>query len=99
MRDSELVKLVKVGMKENYADIMTKNLDPDIFTTRRECSMIEQSPTSSSTTTEGVVVVSRDAGTKAGTSVATELNVTEDREGEVAVAASERGGGGGHVNL
>ena len=33
LRDSELVKLVKVGTKENYTNIMTKILNPDTFTT------------------------------------------------------------------
>ena len=62
LRDSELVKLVKVGTKENYADIMTRILDPSTFAALREGilvnvaipdSLAEQSSTSSSTTTGG----------------------------------------------
>ena len=57
LRDSELVKLVKVDTKDNYADLMTKILDPETFANLRDGmmvnvaipeSMIEQSGTSSS---------------------------------------------------
>ena len=40
LRDSELVKLVKVDTKDNYADLMTKILDPETFTNLRDGMMV-----------------------------------------------------------
>ena len=40
LRDSELVKLVKVPTKDNYADLMTKILEPETFTNLRDGMMV-----------------------------------------------------------
>ena len=41
LRDSELVKLVKVPTKDNYADLMTKILEPETFTNLRDGMMVK----------------------------------------------------------
>ena len=78
LRDSELVKLVKVNMKDNYANLMTKILDPETSTNLRDGmmvnvaipeSIIEQSGTSSSV---GVGNGQGPAAGKAGVQIASE---------------------------
>ena len=40
LRDSELVKLVKVDTKDNYANLMTKILEPETFLNLRDGMMV-----------------------------------------------------------
>ena len=72
------MKLVKVDTKDNYADLMTKILDPETFTNLRDGmmvnvaipdSMIERSGTSSSA---GVSSGADHAVSKAGSQVLSE---------------------------
>ena len=62
LRDAELVKLVKVNTKDNFADLMAKILDPETFTNLQHSMLvdvaipdlvIEQSSTSSSAGVSG----------------------------------------------
>ena len=39
LRDAELVKLVKVNTKDNFADLMAKILDPETFTNLQHRTM------------------------------------------------------------
>ena len=40
LRDSKLVKLIKVDTKDNYADLMTKILEPETFANLRDGMMV-----------------------------------------------------------